>query len=165
MAPSTIEARPTISSVWPATWPTMRWLRAPTYWAIRVEPAIDRPPPIAKVRNIAGKLTDTAASAATIGTASVSSERRIGPSSSWFFGSLFLGDVTPTIWDGRTLHATLDHAGRVCARRATDGAGRRGIRLGWTAGGRFAEPVGRSLCRAGIGSRRHEKNRPRDRRH
>jgi hypothetical protein len=42
----------------------MRSLRAPTYWAIRVDPAIDRPPPMANIRNIAGKLTDTAATAA-----------------------------------------------------------------------------------------------------
>ena len=64
IAPSTSEASTTIRMVWPATCPTMRSLRAPTYCAIRVEPAIDRPAPTANIRNITGKLSDTAATAA-----------------------------------------------------------------------------------------------------
>ncbi len=54
----------TISRVWPATWPTILWLPAPTNCAIRVEPAIDNPAPIANIRNITGKDSDTAATAA-----------------------------------------------------------------------------------------------------
>ena len=53
-----------MSSVWPATCATILSLRAPTYCAMSVEPASDRPEPMAKVRNRTGKLIDTAATAA-----------------------------------------------------------------------------------------------------
>ncbi len=62
--PSTIAVRTTITRVWPATWPTIFWFPAPTYCAIRVEPAIDRPAPTANIRNITGKESETAATAA-----------------------------------------------------------------------------------------------------
>jgi len=50
--------------VCPATWATIVSSPAPRYCAVSVEPAIARPMPSAIIRNITGKLMETAATAA-----------------------------------------------------------------------------------------------------
>ena len=62
-AQSTIETTMTIISVCAATWFTIFSLRAQTYCAIKVEPDTAKPAPSAIIKNVIGKLTDTAATA------------------------------------------------------------------------------------------------------
>ena len=50
--------------VWAATWDTIESFPAPRYCAVRVDPAIARPMPNAIIRNMTGKLMETAATAA-----------------------------------------------------------------------------------------------------
>ena len=58
------EVTATIIMVWAATWLTMSWRPAPIYCAVSVAPAIASPAPSAITRNVTGKLTETAATAA-----------------------------------------------------------------------------------------------------
>jgi hypothetical protein len=57
------EIATTMSSVCADTWFTIACSRAPAYCAIRIEPAMDSPPPNDISRNSTGKLTETAATA------------------------------------------------------------------------------------------------------
>ena len=63
---SNSETNSTINSVCAATWFIARSSPRPLYWAISTVPAIGNPPPMAIIRNVSGKQSETAATASAL---------------------------------------------------------------------------------------------------